>query len=236
MPPDVPPDMEADGLTMRLLALVQYCEGPKAAEIRHVMSKLPLAAYRERGTAEKELAKLKQENDDLKQKLANLSAPAGRDPRNRFQGDQALHDLRALPQQNPLGVPNMQHSQPLQSRPAQTLPLSIPNAQLPGGPQSAHRNTSPTSSDLFPDRAAKRLRIDSPQGATLRRPACTGCFQNNLVCDGRVVCSACRDRRYGCEYRSCRDGATCADGTCSRLHPGQWDEQAEPDRKIKRFT
>jgi hypothetical protein len=55
MPPTAPPDMETDGLTMKLLALSNFCEGPKATEIQRVIAKLPLAAYQEREAAKREV-------------------------------------------------------------------------------------------------------------------------------------------------------------------------------------
>ena len=63
-------ESETNSLTMRLLALASYCEGPQALAIQDTIAKLPMAAYKERVAADVEIQRLKQENEDLKQRLA----------------------------------------------------------------------------------------------------------------------------------------------------------------------
>lgn len=77
---------------------------------------------------------------------------------------------------------------------------------------------------------AKRQRTDSV--LTRRRPVCTGCFQVNGLCDGKIECDVCSAREYGCEDRECWDGLTCVDLNCTRIHPDQWDPIREPGRKV----
>lgn len=203
-------DSETNSLTMKLLALSSYCEGPKAQEIKNVITQLPAAAYKERTAADSELARLRQENSHLKQRLA-LEVLANRPP--------------SYPPPPTRG--KIPHDE---MRPDSSNSSSI-NMSRDSYP------TPPRPRELFPeDRRPplKRLREESlPAPSKRPRPMCTGCFQIGGMCDGRSECSVCKARGYGCEYNECWDGRHCRDEKCTRLHNDQWSYNEEPKRVVK---
>lgn len=205
-------ESETNSLTMKLLALANYCEGTKAQEIKNVIAQLPTAAYKERTAADNEVARLRQENAHLKQRLA-LEVLANRQP------------------PPPTRPPPRSWSSRDEGRPVSSASSSMTMARAP-------RHTPPRSRALFPDRKppVKRPREETPPPPpppNRLRPMCTGCFQIGGMCDGKSECSVCQARGYGCEYNECWDGRRCIEKDCTRLHPEQWTRDEEPKRVVK---
>ncbi|KAK4504985.1 hypothetical protein PRZ48_002948 [Zasmidium cellare] len=202
---------------MKLLALANYCEGPKAQEIKNVIAQLPTACYEERTSADNEISRLRQENTNLKQRLP-IEAPAVRQP----------------PRPPPTPRPSWKERETPRLAPSTASSItprhdSICSPFYPPPP--------PLPKELFPEAwqpPPKRRREETPAPTPQRpRPMCTGCFQVAGACDGRSVCSVCRVRGYGCEYNECWDGKWCTDMKCTRLHPEQWSGDEEPRRIVK---
>ncbi|KAF2168095.1 hypothetical protein M409DRAFT_53413 [Zasmidium cellare ATCC 36951] len=209
-------ESETNSLTMKLLALANYCEGPKAQEIKNVIAQLPMAAYKERTSADSEIARLRQENSNLKQRLF----------------------LEALAVHQP-SRPSTPRSSWKERESARTAPST--NSSVTSRHDSSYGSfyppPPPLPKELFPETwqpQAKRMKTEAPSPTRKRpRPICTGCFQVAGACDGRSVCSVCRTRGYRCEYNECWDGNYCADMKCTRLHPEQWSGNEEPRRVVK---
>ncbi|CAK3853036.1 Hypothetical predicted protein [Lecanosticta acicola] len=247
---DMKEQIDTNALTMRLLAFSSYCEGPKASEIQTIIAQLPAAAYHERSAAEGEIQRLKQENEGLKQRLAQevlvnrqrsvSSALAHSAPQGRTNG--ALDHPRTSRFDMPPSSVKQEQEQIKQEQfkhgQTSSAASSLSNRDF--------RLTPPHPRELFPEgsaqRPAKRLRSElspppPPPSTRGRRPECVGCYMIKGVCDGRSVCSICKARKYGCEYRECWDGLRCNDKACTRLHPDQWDRNfEEPPRKVKAWA
>lgn len=203
---------------MKLLALATYCEGPKAQEIKSVITQLPAAYYRERTAADDEIGRLRKDNSNLKQRIA----------------------LEALALRQPARPP----SPPRSSRSDRETPRSGLELSSSMHSQYINKYTPPLPRALFPETSRpplKRPRRETPPPPPERarpppkraQPVCTGCFQNGIHCNGRSECSACRERSYGCEYNECWEGPYCVDMKCTRLHPEQWNGDEEPRRIVK---